>query len=58
MVKVLAIPEQLTPEFVKIGVTTMFAVIGVDPTLIAVKDGIFPVPLAAIPIEGLSFVQL
>ena len=40
------------------GVTVMVAVTGVLVKLIAVKDGMFPVPLPAKPIEGLLFVQL
>ncbi len=40
------------------GVTVMTAVIGVLLLLTAVKPGIFPVPLADNPIEGLLFVQV
>ncbi len=40
------------------GVTFKFAVTGETPLLIVVKEGIFPVPDAAKPIEGLSLVQL
>ena len=36
----------------------MVLVIGVDPAFKAVNDGIFPVPEAAKPIEGVEFVQL
>ena len=41
-----------------IGVTEMIARIGDEVLFIPVNDGMFPVPLAARPIEGLSFVQL
>ena len=40
------------------GVTVMVAVTGALVRLIAVKEGKFPLPLAARPIEGLLFVQL
>ena len=40
-----------------IGVTVMFAITLAVPTLIAVKAAMLPVPLAASPIAGLSFVQ-
>jgi hypothetical protein len=33
------------------------AVIGAEPVLVAVKDGMFPVPIAANPIAGLELVQ-
>ena len=35
----------------------MVAATGVNPLFIAVKDGMFPVPLAIKPIEVLLFVQ-
>jgi len=54
IVKLCAVPGQL---FAK-GVMVIVAVTGALVTLIAVKDGISPVPLAAKPIEALSFVQL
>jgi hypothetical protein len=40
------------------GVTVIVAVTTVVPLLVAIKDAISPVPLAARPIEGLLFVQL
>ena len=40
------------------GVTVMVAVTGALPVLTAVKDGMFPVPLAPRPMLGLLFVQL
>jgi hypothetical protein len=39
-------------------VTVMEAVLGKLPVLTAVKAGIFPVPLAANPIDGSLFIQL
>ena len=41
-----------------VGVTVMVAVTGTLVVLIAVNAGMFPLPLAARPMEGLSFVQL
>jgi hypothetical protein len=35
-----------------VGVTVMVATTGAVPGLVAVKDGILPVPLAASPMEG------
>ena len=59
MVKVFEDPVQLTDPLVKLGVTTIVATTGVDPLLVAVKDGMVGVlvPLAARPIEGWSLVQ-
>ena len=57
IVKVCAVPEQLTPPFVKVGVTVMVAVTGDVPVLIALNDAIFPVPFAARPIVVLLFVH-
>ena len=42
-------------QVLEIGVTVMVAVIGTVVRLAAVKILIFPVPLPAIPIEGVSF---
>ena len=39
------------------GVTVTVAVTGAVPVFVAVKDGIFPVPLAARPIDGVLLVQ-
>lgn len=47
-------PGQLVAE----AVTVIVAVMGALPVLIAVNDGIFPLPLAAKPIDGALFVQL
>tara|TARA_R100000935_G_scaffold30179_1_gene50508 strand:- start:691 stop:930 length:240 start_codon:yes stop_codon:yes gene_type:complete len=57
IVKVLVDPEQLMLPLLKVGVTTIVAVTGLVPEFIAVKEGIFPVPVDANPIEGLVFVQ-
>lgn len=57
IVNVLACPVQFI-ALLYTGVTVMVADTGEVPPLIAVKDGIFPIPLAARPIEGLLFVQL
>ena len=54
MVNVLDVPPQPDAE----GVTVIVAVIGVDPGLVAVNDGILPLPLAPRPIAVLLFVQL
>ena len=40
------------------GVTVMVAVTGAVPVFTAVKAGIFPLPLAARPMEGAVLVQL
>jgi hypothetical protein len=37
-----------------IGITVMVATTGAVPALVAVKDGMFPVPLAARPMEGVE----
>ena len=54
--KVLVDPVHEVPPKVKIGVTIILAVMGAVAELVAVKD-ILPVPLAAKPMEVLSFVQ-
>ena len=41
-----------------LGVTVMVAVMGVEPELVAVKEGIFPLPFAASPTAVLLFVQV
>ena len=57
MVKVFDDPVQDTPAFVKVGVTTMVAITGDVPVLMAVKALIFPVPLEVRPMLVLSFVH-
>lgn len=54
MVNVLATPVQPFAE----GVTVMVAVTGVFPVLIPANAAMFPVPLAASPMEGVLLVQL
>ena len=58
MVNVVDGPVQLTPPFVKVGVTVIVAVTGAVPLFTAVNAAIFPVPLAARPIVVFEFVQL
>ena len=58
MVNVSEVPTQLTPLLVNVGVTVMDATTGVVVLLVAINVGIFPLPLAAIPIDGALFVQL
>ena len=52
------IPKQLTPPFIKVGVTVIVAVNGNRVVFVAIKDGMLPVPEAAKPIDGVLFVQL
>lgn len=58
IVKVRGVPEQVSPLLKKDGVTVMVAVIGADPLLVTVNAGMFPVPEAARPMEGVLLVQL
>ena len=58
MVKLVAVPVQLTPPLLKTGVTVMVAICGALVLLIALKEAILPVPLAANPKDVLLFVQL
>ena len=49
---------QVTPAFVKLGVTEMVATSGSVPPFVVVKSGIVPVPLElASPIVVMSLVQ-
>ena len=57
MLNVVAVPTQLTPPLVKVGVTVIVATTGVVVTLVATNVGMLPVPLAAKPIAVLLFVQ-
>ena len=54
MVNVIAWPVHKLVE----GVTVIVAVTGLPVLLIAVKAGIFPLPLAASPMDVFVFVQL
>ena len=59
IVKVLKAPTQLTLPLAKVGVTVIVAIIGVGPVLVAVKEGIFPVPPATKPmLVPAEFVQV
>ena len=53
IVNVLEVPVQPFAD----GVTVIVAVTGVLPVLIAAKEAMLPVPLAASPIDGLLLVQ-
>jgi len=55
MVNVMGAPVQ--PDGV-VGVTVIVAVVALVSVLLVVNDGIFPVPLAAKPMDGLLFTQL
>ncbi len=57
-VKVAGVPAQVVPALVYDGVTVIVAVTGAVVTLVAVKLGILPVPVAAKPILVVVFVQL
>ena len=59
IVNVLGVPVvQVTPALVYVGVTAIIAFIGIVPEFTAVKLGIVPVPFAANPIDGVSFVHV
>ena len=58
MVKVVAVPLQVIPALVNVGVIVMVAVTGVLPALMAVNEGMVLVPLAPRPMLVLLFVQL
>ena len=58
IVKLIDGPVQVTPPLVKLPVTTIVAVTGAVPALVAVKLGILPAPRAARPIDGWLFVQV
>ena len=57
MVKVLVGPAQVTDPFSNEGVTTMVATTGVRPPLSGTNGGIFPLPEAGSPIDGVLLVQ-
>ena len=58
ILKFCAVPEQLTPFPVKIGVTVNCAVIGFKPLLTATHGVIFPDPDAGMPMVAIELVQL
>lgn len=53
MVKVVGVPIQP----LAFGVTVIVAIMGVNPEFVAIKLEMFPLPDAAKPMEGVSFVQ-
>ena len=55
MVNVIGAPVQ--PDMIE-GVTVMVAVVALVNVLDVTKDGIFPLPLAAKPIDGLLFTHV
>ena len=57
IVKVFVGPSHVTLSWVKWGVTTIVAMTGAVPELVAVKEMISPVPLTVNPIPGVSFVH-
>jgi hypothetical protein len=57
MVNVFDVPTQLTPPFIKVGVTVMVATTGAVVILVAIKVGMLPTPFAARPIDGALFVH-
>ena len=58
IVYVVGVPVQVAPPLVYFGVTVIVATTGAVPVLIAVKEAILPVPVAASPIDGVLLVQL
>ena len=58
IVNILGVPKQVTTPLIYEGVTVMVAITGVEPEFKALKAAIFPEPLPANPIEGVSFNQL
>ena len=58
IVNVAESPAQVTPPLVMLENTFMVAVTGVVPALVAVNAGMFPVPFAPRPIDGVLFVQV
>jgi hypothetical protein len=58
IVNVFAVPVQLTPPLVNVGVTVIVATTGDVPAFVALKAAIDdPEPLAARPIEGVLLVH-
>ncbi len=57
IVKLFGGPVQLIPPLVKVGVTVMVAATGALVLLVAVKEAILSVPLAAKPIDGVLLVH-
>jgi len=57
IVNVCAVPEQLVPPLLKVGVTVIVALIVPVPVLVAVNAGSEPVPLAPRPIDVFELLQ-
>jgi hypothetical protein len=57
IVNVWAVPEQLTPPLLKVGVTVIVALTGEVPPLVAVNAGNEPVPPAPSPIAVLELLH-
>ena len=58
MVNIVGVPVQVTAPLVYEGVTVIVAVTGTAVALVAVNEPIFPVPLAARPMDGVLLIQL
>lgn len=58
IVNVCGAPVHVTEPLVKLGVTVMVAVTGVVPVFVAVKEAMFPVPVAGSPMPVAELVQL
>jgi hypothetical protein len=58
MVKVFVGPSHVLPPLLKCGVTIIVATTGAVPGFVAMNEGILPLPAAANPIDGWSFVQV
>ena len=58
MVYVFSEPGQETPKLVYVGVTVIVATKGTAPELLAIKDGITPLPLEANPILESEFIHV
>jgi hypothetical protein len=58
MLNVFAVPTQLTPPFINVGVTIIVATTGAVVVLVAINVGILPAPFAAKPMDGALFVHV
>ena len=58
MLKELAVPVQVNPALVNVGITLMVAVSGMVVVLVTVKGEISPVPAEGRPTEVFELVQL
>ena len=55
--KVVSVPVQEPPALVKVGITVIVAVTGLDVVFVAVNEAILPVPAEGRPMVELSFVH-